>query len=78
MKIKAIAINLLARQLINGVAFEQAKNIVTDLDDKDISNEDKRKIAVETLKSFGYALAGFAFNLAIELAVAWLRSKAED
>ena len=78
MKVKAIAINLLARQLINGVAFEQAKRIVTDLDDKDISNDDKRKIAVETLKAFGYALAGFLANLAIELAVAWLRSKAED
>lgn len=78
MKIKAMAINLFARQLIDGVAFESAKRIVTDLDSKDISNEDKRKIAVETLKTFGYALAGFLVNLAIELAVAWLRSKAED
>lgn len=75
MKVKTIAINLLARQLIDGVAFESAKRIVTELDDKDISNEDKRKIAVETLQVFGYALAGFLVNLAIELAVAWLRSK---
>jgi len=78
MKVKTMAINLFARQLIDGVAFEQAKNIVAELDGKDISNEDKRKIAVETLKAFGYALAGFLLNLAIELAVAWLRSKAEN
>ncbi len=75
MKVGAIAIEQFGRWLIGGVPFAAAKGIVTELNDSDLSNEEKRARAAEKLKSFGYQLAGFMVNLAIELAVAWLKEK---
>lgn len=77
MKVGAIAIEQFAKWLVGGVQFEAAKGIVKDLQDKDMTNEEKRIHAVARLKSFGYALAGFLVNLAIELAVAYFREKAK-
>jgi len=75
MKISAIAINSFAKWIVGGVPFEAAKGIVTELNDKDMTGEEKRQAAVKTLQTFGYALAGFLVNLAIELAVAWVKSQ---
>jgi hypothetical protein len=76
MNIKATAINLFANQIIGGREFGAAKDIVATLDNKDLPNEEKRQIAVERLKTLGYALAGFLINLAVELAIAYLRTQA--
>lgn len=75
MNIKATAINLFANQIIGGRAFGAAKDIVATLDNKDLPNEEKRQIAVERLKTLGYALAGFILNLAIELALTYIRTQ---
>jgi ligand-binding sensor domain-containing protein len=78
MNIKATAINLFANQIIGGREFGAAKDIVSTLQAKDIPNEEKRQLAVERLKTLGYALAGFLLNLAIELAVAYFKSQVQD
>lgn len=78
MNIKATAINLFANQIIGGREFGAAKDIVETLEKKDIPNTEKRQIAVERLKTLGYALAGFLINLAIELAVAYVKTKAQE
>jgi len=75
MKVSAIAINSFAKWIVGGVPFAAAKNIVTELNDTDMTGEEKRQAAVKTLKTFGYALAGFLVNLAIELAVAWVKAQ---
>jgi len=77
MKVGAIAINLFAKQLVGGVPFEAAKGIVQDLNDKDMTGEQKRAAAVARLHELGYALAGFLVNLAVELAVAWLKERSK-
>lgn len=76
MKVGAIAINLFAKQMVGGVPFEAAKGIVMDLQNRDhLTNEQKRAAAVARLQELGYALAGFLVNLAVELAVAWVKEK---
>jgi hypothetical protein len=76
MNIKATAINLFANQIIGGREFGAAKDIVATLDNKDLPNEEKRQIAVDRLKTLGYALAGFLLNLAVELAYTYLKTQA--
>jgi len=73
MKINAIAINSFAKWLVGGVPFESAKRIVAGLNDRDMTGEMKRGLALEELKALGYSLAGFLMNLAIELAVAYMK-----
>lgn len=75
MKVGAVAINSFGRWIAGGVPFEAAKSIVKDMDNIQLSGEEKRAAAVARLKEFGYGLAGFLVNLAVELAVAWLREQ---
>ncbi|MEC4750009.1 hypothetical protein [Methylomicrobium sp. Wu6] len=77
MKVGAIAINLFAKQMVGGVPFEAAKGIVLDLQNRDMTNEEKRAAAVARLQELDYALAGFLVNLAVELAVAWVKEQSK-
>jgi hypothetical protein len=75
MNIKALAIEKFATWIIGGVPFHAMKNIVTELANTDHSNGYKRTIAIEQFKILGYSLADSLVNLALELAVIWLKSK---
>lgn len=77
MKITTSVINAYGKWRVGSGPFEAAKTIVGNLDNEPIPNDEKKRIAVEKLKVFGYALAGFLINLAIEIAVDYLRSKVE-
>ena len=77
MKITPSIINAYGKWRVGNDPFESAKTIVASLDNQSIPDEEKKRIAVEQLKVFGYALAGFLLNLAIEIAVDYLRSKLE-
>lgn len=77
MKVLPVIIEKFAKYRVGGVVFESAKRITESLDNKDLSNEEKKAIAVGQLKAYGYELTGFLFNLAIELAVDYLRAKAK-
>jgi hypothetical protein len=75
MKIIPFLIEKTAKAIIGGVPFESAKTIVGTLNDSNLSNEEKRSQAIEELKSYGYKLAGYLINLAIELAVTYFKEK---
>lgn len=75
MKVGAVAINSFGRWIAGGVPFEAAKGIVKDMENSDLSGEEKRAAAVARLKELGYGLAGFLVNLAVELAVAYLKEQ---
>ena len=75
MKVSAFAIEQFGRWVVGGVPFAAAKNVVAALEGSDLSGEEKRQAAITQLRTFGYQLAGFLLNLAVELAVAWLKSK---
>lgn len=77
MKITPFVIEIFAKFIVGGVPFESMKRIVTGLENKSITNESKRFIAIDEFKKMGYALAGVLVNLAVELAVIWLKSKAK-
>jgi hypothetical protein len=72
---KLLAIEKFASWIIGGVPFHAMKNIVTELANTDHSNTYKRTIAIEQFKILGYSLADSLINLALELAVIWLKSK---
>jgi hypothetical protein len=61
--------------LTGGAPFESAKRIVKSLDNEDLTNEEKKFLAVTQLKTFGYKLMGFVVSAAIDLAVVYLRLK---
>jgi hypothetical protein len=75
MNIKAIIIDQFAKQLVGGVVFESAKRIASALDNKEFAGKEKRELALKELGNLGYAAASWVISLAVELAVAWLRSK---
>ncbi|MFZ2172340.1 MAG: hypothetical protein WAW61_22230 [Methylococcaceae bacterium] len=77
MKITPIIIERFAKFIVGGVPFESMKRIVSGLDNKSVSNENKRFLAIDEFKKMGYALAGALVNLAVELAVVWLKSKSK-
>jgi len=75
MKLAPLIIERFAKWIVGGVPFESAKRIVTAAADTGLPGEVKRAIAFAQLTALGYDLAGFLINLAIELAVAWLKAK---
>ena len=75
MNIKALIIERFAKFMIGGVPFESMKRIVADYNDADMTGAQKREAATQEFLTMGYALAGVLINLAIELAVVWLRSR---
>ena len=77
MNIKSAAISSFAKFIIGGNTFSRVLRIVS-LVDKNafLRGEEKRALALHELKAIGLDVAQWAVNLAIELAVAWLKSKA--
>jgi hypothetical protein len=77
VNIKAIAIEQFASFLLSGLTFKRIRKIVEAIDNKNLTGEQKRLAAIDGAKNIGIDLAGWLLNLGIELAVAWLKSKAE-
>lgn len=75
MKLIPIVITSFANVVIGNFNWERVKAVVVRMDDKDLSGEEKRHLALKEIKIVGVDVAKWALNLAIELAVAWLRSK---
>lgn len=51
------------------------KRVVANYNDVDMTGEQKRTAATQEFLKFGYLLTGMLVNLALELAVVWLRSQ---
>jgi hypothetical protein len=75
MKVTPFLIDSFAKWLVGGVAFSTIRQVVSDLDNEDISGTEKFDKAIDAAKAAGVALAGWMLNVAIELAVAWARSQ---
>jgi hypothetical protein len=75
MKLKPLLIESFARYALGSELFDNAIRITSTLKDKDIPGEQKKQEAFEALRQTALALGAFAINFAIELAVAWLKSK---
>lgn len=75
MKVTPFVIEKFASFLSSGTIFSAMRNIVSDLEDTDLANEEKRQRAISNFKAIGYDIGGWIVNLLLELAVAWLRSK---
>lgn len=75
MKLMPFIIEKFAKFIVGGVPFESMKRIVLGLSSAAFSGDQKRELAINEFKTFGYDLANFIINLAVELAVSWLKSK---
>lgn len=73
---KAFLFQQLARYLTSVSFFQQCKNIVISLMDKDLSNEEKKATAVAMAKRNLVSFSNFAISLTIELALGYLKAKA--
>lgn len=76
MKVTPFVIDRFAKFIFGGVPFESMKRIVADWNDSLMTGAEKRQGVLEEFASLGYALAAWLVNLGLELAVAWLKSKA--
>jgi len=74
MNIKATVISSFAKFLLGSDTFERIKGIVLRQEDKNLPGEAKRISAIEEIKVVGLGIATWAVNLAIELAVSYLRT----
>jgi|GEM_PF-1343179 len=77
MKVKAVAINSFAQFMLGSDTFKKILHIVTVLNARNLSGEEKRRAALEEIKTIAGDLAAWAVNLGIELAVAYLKSLAK-
>lgn len=77
MKVTPFVIDRFAKFAIGGVPFESMKRIVADVNNSALSSAEKRQAVLHEFASLGYALAQSMVRLGLELAVAWMKSKAE-
>ncbi len=76
MNFKATAISSFAKFMLGGLAFNKIKDIVSIYNNEDLTGDQKREAALKDVKDLGMGIATWAVNLGIELAVAFLKSKA--
>lgn len=77
MALKATIISSFAKFLLGSDTFDRVKAVVLRQEDKDLSGAQKREAAFAEIKLIGMGIATWAVNLAIELAVSWLRTQAD-
>lgn len=76
MNIKATIIGSFANFLLGSDTFDRIKGVVLRQEEKDIPGAEKRVAAFDEIKLIGMGVATWAVNLAIELAVTYLRTLA--
>lgn len=75
MKVTPFIIERFAKWILGGVPFESMKRIVADWDNEALTGAEKREAVLHEFATLGYAVASWTINLALELAVAYLRRK---
>lgn len=76
MDLKSKIISSFANFIIGSDTFDRVKAVVIRQDNKNLSGIEKREAAFNEIRLIGMGIATWAINLAIELAVSWLRTKA--
>lgn len=77
MNLKSTIISSFASFLLGSDTFDRVKGVVLRQENKDLTGEEKRTAAFNEIKMIGMGIATWALNLAIELAVSWLRTQAD-
>lgn len=72
---KKFFIDKFAAFMFSGMLWTRVKHVVEVLEKEDLSGNDKRHLAINELGVIGVDIAKFMVNLAIELAVAYIRAK---
>ena len=76
MRIVPFLIEHLAGLVAGGAEFSAMKTLVLDMEESDLSGSEKRAKVIEDFCAIGYGIGGWALNLLLELAVAWIKEKA--
>lgn len=61
--------------LVGRADWEKVHGTVDSLTGSTLDGDEKRRLAVDTLRSMGVTAASFLLNLAIEAAVAWAKTR---
>jgi hypothetical protein len=77
MKIKTIAINSAAKLLLDKQLWSDVKMFVNDMESRDLPNHEKHQKVMDDIKFLFGDISNFIINLAISLAVAWLKTLSE-
>ena len=72
--LKQSFINQCAALFSDKMTFNRFKGVVSRMNDKDVSGEEKRELALEELKIIGVTITGWLLNFLLELAVAYFKS----
>jgi hypothetical protein len=75
MNIVSLIIERFSKYMLGGVAFESVKRIVTALESKTLSNQEKRSLAIDEMLKLGYGLTEEAIGVAVWLAVRYFKGK---
>lgn len=75
MKVASVVISSFASFLMGSKTFDRVKGVVERLESKELTGTEKRLVALAEFKTIGLEMANWLANLALELAVAWFRSK---
>ena len=78
MALKATLISSFASFILGSDTFDRVKGIVSRLDDTELTGSAKKEQALKEIKILGLSIVTWAVNLAIELAVAYFRTKAGE
>jgi hypothetical protein len=77
LNVKSVAIQSFATFLIGSNVFSRIISVVTRQNDKPLTSDEKRHAALEEIKLIGIELGEWAIRLGLELAVAFIKSKAK-
>jgi hypothetical protein len=78
MKIGPMVINQFGKFIVGSDIFSRVIGVVKRLDDTTLTGAEKRAKAVQDFTTIGVEIANWAVNLAIELAVAYVRAQAGE
>jgi hypothetical protein len=76
MRWKALIMKKVAGWLIGKNVLERIQEIVSSLMRGDGTGEEKRKVAIARVRALGYDIGDYLINLAVEVSVTYLKSKA--
>lgn len=74
MSLKTVVITSFAKFIVGSKVFEQIKDIVLQQEDTGLKGEEKRKAALNELKTLGLGIASWALGLCVELSVAYFKT----
>jgi hypothetical protein len=74
MKLKTMAIEFTAKILLDKQLWSDVKMFVQHMESRDLSNQEKHQQVSEDVKFIFEGIANYIVNLAITMAVAWIKS----